>query len=123
MQRITVPLKPINQIALHEQLDDAIGSTYMGFSINRRNLIIFLGNDVTSEERTEATTIIRNHDVTVKSRAEVKQAMRKARLDNTRRNQAPELDLAVYGDEPNTVRELAEKIYWLELEIRTLTGQ
>ena len=123
MQRITTPRKPVNQIALHEQLDDALGSSYMGFSINHHNLIIFLADDVTVSEQKEAEMIVRTHDATVKSRAEVKQAMRQARLDNTRRNQAPELNLASYGDETDTVRDLAEKIYWLELEIRTLTGQ
>lgn len=123
MQRISFARKPINQLALHEALYDALGDSYIAFSINSRDIIIYLANEATNSERQQARVIVQQHDANQPSRREEAFAIRQERLDNTRRNQAPELDLAQFAPEPETVRALAEKVYWLELEIRTLTGQ
>ena len=123
MQRLNFPRKPINQLALHEQLNEVLGDRYVGFSYDHRELFIYLMNDATQADQQLTERLINSHNPAVKSLAEDVREAREERLQATRRNQTPELDLAQYGNEAETVRELAEKVYWLELEIRTLTGQ
>lgn len=113
---ITLELKPINIQLLQEELQASLQHLYLGIVTNEQ-LHINMADDARWEDGEIALGIVENHDNTKMTAKQAKQANQEATITQGR------LDYTVPLN-PNsiTLQELAERIMWLEAEIRHREG-
>lgn len=123
MKEITVSgLSSINIEKLDEDLRATLGSNYVGLSTRLGEVIVFMADETLEADVLQAQSIVETHDssqLTAEQAAELaeQEALADARSANT-----DNLNLGQFAGESAAINALAEKLAWLELEIRDLRG-
>jgi hypothetical protein len=120
MRQITVERTTINNSMLVAELQLALGEAYVGLNVGDSQVIVYLTDDATAEQLLQAEQLVVNHDPTVLTPEQQQAQAREQLLKDFRAADA--LDLSTYDGATAEVQTLAQKIAWLELEIRELRG-
>jgi len=120
MLTITINRAATNVSALNETLRDALGADYHGLSLYKTEVRVHLQADVSAEQVQRAEQLVKDHDPAVLTPKQQEEQAREQRLADFRAADA--LDLSAYDGATAEVQTLAQKIAWLELEIRELRG-
>jgi len=120
MQKLTVTRDFINTPALEAELRGVLGEQYVGLSTYSGNVVIHLLDDTSMEQVQQAEQLVKDHDPSVLTPKQQEEQTRQQRLEDFRAADA--LDLSAYDGATADVQTLAQKIAWLELEIRELRG-
>lgn len=110
----------LNAEALEEQLRSIFGPALRGISTGSYGLRLHLAGPLSETQLAQARAAVRGHEaakLTSRQQAalEVRQRLEQARMDNT-----TPLNLQVYGAQDVLIRQLAQKIAWLEQELAAL---
>ena len=102
-------IETVNLDGLHQTLDAALGKFYHGCAFGDGELRVYLSDDATTDHIMDAINIIETHDVN----ALTPKQQREAHLEELRERfqESPDSDHI-------TLKELAERVIWLESEIR-----
>lgn len=121
MKQISVnSLTSVNIEKLDEDLRASLADKFLGISTRRGEVLVFMADDTPSADVLQAGQLVENHDsrlLTVEQQEEINnwQAIDNARLANSEG-----LNLSDYDASEALIQNLAQKIAWLELEIRDL---
>jgi hypothetical protein len=120
MRQITVERSVTNMSALDVELRAALGDDYLGLNVSVGLVDIYLLDTTTPEHLLQAEQLVVNHDPFVLTPKQQEEQTREQLLEDFRTADA--LDLSAYDGATAEVQTLAQKIAWLELEIRELRG-
>lgn len=112
----------VNIEALDTELRQQFGDTFVGLSTDSQNIILHFEDDVTDNGIQAARSMLAAHDPTVLTSSQAKQASRQQAIDLARSQFTEDLDVSSFDSQPNLIRLLAERIAWLEQEVRDLRG-
>ena len=123
MKEITVSgLSSINIEKLQEDLQAALGSTYIGLSTRFSEVIVFMADETPEADVLLAQSIVENHDPSQLTAEQAAELAEQQALADVRSTNPDNLDLSQFVAESAAINALAEKVAWLELEIRDLRG-
>lgn len=121
MKEISVnSLTSVNIEKLDADLRAAYGSRYAGLSTRRGEVIIFMAEDTPSADVLAAEQVVVNHDPTQLTVEQAAEIVEQEALADVRSVNADNLDLSQFAGENADIQALAQKLAWLELEIREL---
>ena len=112
--------KAVNIGLLDETLKAALGVKCYGVSVRGDEVEVHLSDDATDNDLVLAAQIVTDHDSLQKTAKQTERETRQANLVADRAKFAQEDDLGQYGTSPLDL--LAERVRWLEREIRELKG-
>jgi hypothetical protein len=113
MQNIQVEKAAVNTSALDAELRNNLGNIVKGISSSRGQVIVHLDDNATAEQVSQAQQIVLDHD---ESQLTSEQLARQL-LEVDRESYRVAFDPASIS-----LQQLAERIVWLEKEIRDLRG-
>lgn len=122
MKQVVITKAQINPAALDAALRTALGAVYLGYSTRGGDVIVHLVNTATLAQTAQAGHIVRGHDPAVLTDEQEDALERQQLLADARAQNMALLDLLLFDLQPDIVKRLARKIYWLEQEIRDLRG-
>lgn len=110
----------VNTNALAATLKATLGSDYNSLSTRPDGVILFLAEEADRYAIEQAQTLVREHDPSVltpeqQATRDRREALRQARLTNR-----TSLNMNEFVASPEDVQALAERIAWLEMEVREL---
>ena len=117
MTNAVVKRSEVNLEALDNEIRALLGTNFSGVSFDGEEIILHFGADAPSAQIAEALRLAETHNPTRLTPRQQMEIDRKTRLEELRRANAKTLDLAEYEAAPSEIRQLAEKIAWLELEL------
>lgn len=123
MHQIIIERDGINIEALDEVLRSALNTTYIGLSTRPNEVILHLIQSSTPEQRNQARQLVLNHDSSQHTQTQQRRQQRRQRLDQLRRDNDADINEDDYALELPLFRALAQKIAWLEQEIREIRNQ
>lgn len=114
-------LEAVNVEALNAQLVALLGDQFFGFSIEETMVIVYLAVEVSDTQQGQVIEIVSTHNPDVKTPQQQAEELRLQQLENARSLFAsPLLPLEEYASTGAPLLRLAEKISWLEQEMRDL---
>jgi hypothetical protein len=123
MKEITISnLATINIEKLDGDLRSTLSSRYMGLSTRRGEVLVFMADDTPSAAVLEAQTLVENHDSAQLSAEQVAAIAEQEALADARAVNGTNLDTSQFAGESAALQTLANKLLWLEREIRDLQG-
>lgn len=123
MREIVIEREDVNIEALDDALHTALGAVYIGLSTRPNTLILHLTDASTVGQRAQARQIALDHDATQLTVEQQRRVFRRQQLAQLRAQNASDIDPADYASESPSVLALAQKIAWLEQELRELRNQ
>ena len=112
----------INLDKLDEEVRAGLGSVTSGVSARNGQAIVHVREDVTDAQRQQAEQIVASHDSNQKTARQQAAEARQTKLVQLRASNSVDLDVSNFlGDSPS-VQALAQKLAWLEQELRELRG-
>jgi hypothetical protein len=121
MYSIDVERGSINTALLEQELRAQCGDLYFGLSTRPGFVTLFLSDQADVVLLDAARRLVELHDASRLTEAQVKAIAERTALESARRNTGSVLDPNDFRDDALLLR-LAEKITWLEREIRDLRG-
>ena len=121
MYSIEVERGALNTALLEQNLRALCGDLYAGLSTRPGFVTLFVSDQADVILLDAARKLVEAHDARQLTEAQVKAIAEQAALDAARRNTGAVLNPDDFRDNPVLLR-LAEKITWLEREIRDLRG-
>lgn len=116
--------KPINFMALDESLREQFPEFFNGLSTSADHIVVHLNQEPSADERSQIKQIVSNHDAQVLTARQQKQKQRWQRLVQMRQVNADDLvDVNRFRSEKGIIRQLAEKVARLELEVMAMRGE
>ena len=110
----------VNLELLDAQLRTVGGESFHGLSADRVGVTLHLSDATPANLQKALERIVRQHDATQMTPQQEARAARQTQIEQGRTH-AP-LDKTRYTDSPALIQALAEKIAWLEQEMRDLRG-
>lgn len=120
MQQIEVERRQINSQALTAELRAVLGEQMLGLSTRPDAIVVYLADGPIDE--TEIRRIVTNHDPAQLTARQQAQQQRRADLVAARAEQNEVLNVSEFESLSPAMRQLARKLRWLELEVRSLRG-
>jgi len=117
---VLTPEQAINVRSLDAELRDVVGIGYIGLSTRLSDVIVFFEDDTTSELVRQAADVVANHDASILTAEQEAEIAREQALATARNRYPDALDPALFDSSPVDVQALAERLAWLEQEIRDL---
>ena len=114
--------RDVNIEALDDHLRRRIGDMFKGLSTNGEIVSIHLSDDVSAQAVLLAEELVQEHDPAARSLAQQERYEREMFLEQARYDNAAAINLTMYQDSVEEIRILAQKVMWLEEEIRDLRG-
>lgn len=118
MIEVIVERTLINPPMLDTALRETLGNLTTGFSAGNGVVIVYLDDSATLDQQEQAREIVLAHDptqLTPEQQAEAARAQKLAQYQT--QYGAANLDLTAYDAQSEQIRQLAEKIAWLEQEV------
>jgi multidrug efflux pump subunit AcrA (membrane-fusion protein) len=122
MKSIAIVRDSINIEKLDEDLQAALTTNYIGLSTRFNEVIVFMDDATPSADVLQARSIVINHDPMQLTAEQQARIARQQAIDSARSSNTEALNLADYDAADILIRKLAQKIRWLELELRDLRG-
>lgn len=123
MREILIEREDINVEALDDALRTALDTAYIGLSTRPNVIVLHLAGTTTPAQRNQARQLVINHDSSQRTQAQQKRQQRRQRLAQLRQANRDDINTDDYTLELPLLRALAQKIAWLEQEIRELRNQ
>lgn len=120
MKSFEVKRDRINTDALNSAIRASLGDVYTGLSSKPGMVTLYFGDEASGTEMEAARDIAILHDPVVLSPRQEAENARRGVLASVREANADSLDSSQYDSEAPLMRQLAQKIIWLEEEIRDL---
>jgi hypothetical protein len=120
MISIAVESTNINVEALDSDLREALGSTVLGISWDGQEVGVYLSEDATQAQISQARQIVEQHNPDHLTPDQQAALARNTLLETLRNENAAQIDVSAYEEESPTVQTLAQKIAWLELEVAAM---
>ena len=117
MKTYRFPPRAVNPEALDAELRTAMPDSYASLLVSDSELRVFLNQDL---PQSEVQAVLDAHDPASLTPEQQAEQARQEALAEARRNNASNLDGSQYDAEAPLMRQLAQKIIWLEQEIRDL---
>lgn len=118
MPTITISRDAVNLVALDAELRTALGELAQGVSVEGQKVHLHLHEDVSTEEIALARRIARQHDAALLTPEQSRRQQRRTRLQSLRQSLQDALDESAYDSADPLLRQMAQRLAWLELEIR-----
>lgn len=120
MKTITIERQQTNITALDEMLETTLTDQYLGLSVHNGLVRVHLLDTTPSDVVRQAEALVQAHDpsqLTIGQQAEIakRQVLLQSRVDNI-----SNLDVGAYNSSDPLLQQLAQKLSWLEQEIRDL---
>lgn len=124
IQDRTFTISALNRAGLDTTLRDQLGTRYAGFSdqltAEGHRVTVYIHGDIDDNLYQQLSQHLTNHDAAALTPEQQAEVTRQRHLNESRAAQHITLDLSTYKDESVQLRQLAEKIIWLEQEILAL---
>lgn len=121
MKEISISsLASINIEKLDEDLRSNLGEYFLGMSTRRGEVIVFMADDTPSADVLSAGRLVENHDSSLLTLEQQEEISSKQAIDDARISNSQVLILSDYDASDALIRTLAQKIEWIELEVRDL---
>jgi hypothetical protein len=120
MHEITLEPKSINIEALDGSLRNALGAVFIGISTGPYGVRIHLVDAATSQQIAQARAVAQTHNPMQLTPQQQSEQQRHQRLEASRSANSADLDVLAYQNADVLLRQLAQKIAWLEQEIADL---
>lgn len=117
MLNVTETLRDVNLALLTEEVRTLLGDLVYGTSSDNEMITLHLADGVTEADINAARNLLIQHDPTKLTAEQTQQRESAARLLVLREANRLPLDLASYQNADANIRQLAERLTWLELEI------
>lgn len=121
MKTHTIQLAAANPLGLDYDLRAALTTRFYGLTYDGQHVTLVLDDTITADQLRQAQTIVATHDparLTPDQQADVLDA---AKLDQARKDYAAaELDIQPYQGKDALLEKLAQKVLWLERELKDL---
>jgi hypothetical protein len=115
-------LAAINIEKLDADLRAAFSNSYMGLSTRQGDVIVFMAEDTSNADVLAAEQVVETHDATQLTSEQAAEIAEQQVLADMRTANGDNLDLSQFAGENAALQALANKVAWLELEIRDLRG-
>lgn len=112
----------INIEKLDADLRAVYEANYIGLSTRLSDVIVFMTDETPEEDVLLAQSIVENHDPSQLTAEQEAELARQTALADARSANSDNLDLSQFATESAAINALAERVAWLELEIRDLRG-
>ncbi len=123
MKDILVTKNAVNLEALDADLKTALGSIVTGVSTGPYGVQVHFTDAVTAAQENQARSIVQSHDPEKLTPNQQSALNHTTKLNQARADYgATALDLAALKGQPSFIQQMAQKIAWLELEIKELRG-
>lgn len=122
MQDISFTRESANVEALDAELRAALGALMLGVSAAANTVTVHLAAPAAPDQAQHIGQIVRDHDAARLTPRQQAELARRALIDDARSRHAGLLDPADFAAEPDAIRRLADRLAWLELELRELRG-
>jgi hypothetical protein len=122
MKSIAIVRDSINIEKLDEDLQAALTNNYIGLSTRFNEVIVFMADETPAADVLQAQNSVETHDPSQLTAKQVAYIAEQQALDDARNANPDNLDLSQFSSESANINALAEKLAWLELEIRDLRG-
>lgn len=110
----------VNVDLLDAQLREVSEEGFYGLSTGRGGVTLYISDTLDTEQRQQLIDIARAHDATALTPQQQAALARYEMLEQGRADEA--LDMAAYAQSSVEIHTLAQKIAWLEQELRDLRG-
>jgi hypothetical protein len=120
MRDVWIERSDVNIELLDAQLRAAGRDLFYGFSAQRGGVTLYMSDDITTEQRGQLLEIARAHDATQLTPQQQADLVRDKVLEQGRADEV--LDMTQYAASTPEIQALAQKIVWLEQELRDLRG-
>jgi hypothetical protein len=115
-----VNLASVNIEKLDADLRTFLSTRYGGLSIRRGEVLVFMADDTPSADVLQVRRMVENHDARQLTTEQAAKIARVQAIDTARTSNSLALNLSDYDASDALIRTLAQKIEWLELELRDL---
>jgi FKBP-type peptidyl-prolyl cis-trans isomerase (trigger factor) len=117
MKSLSMLPRPINAVALHEELLTELGAEYIGLSTTADEIVLHFADNAASDAISLAQIIVKSHDALKLSATQQAEKERIEELARTKDQFPNALDASRYANENNLILEMAERLRRLELLI------
>lgn len=122
MKTLTIARNTVNIEALDEALRSMLGAEYSGLSTRPGEVLVYLEDSAATAQAQQAEQMVIDHDASILSASQQARIDNEAALQQARLDNADALNLSAYDSAAAEVQALAQRIAWLEAEIRDLRG-
>jgi len=114
----------VNSALLDADLRAALKEKVYGISVTNGRVRVHLDPAASKAEQAQAEALVKNHKATDKTPAQVAEQAQAQKLDQMRKDYGSgDLALASFDAQTPVLKQLAQKIAWLEAEVRALRGR
>jgi hypothetical protein len=123
MKDVVMQRADVNLEALEMELRAGLGTVILGVSKSGNQIILHAMDSTTQAQQDQAQAILIAHDPTKLTPGQQAEQARQQKLDQLRQAYGTtDLDLAAYSGQAVAVLTLAQKLAWLEAELRNQPG-
>lgn len=113
--------KSLNMEALDAALRTALGTKVSGFSVGGGQVIVHMDDSATPAQIQQAQQIVADHNASGLTPTQQAEQERQQALEQMRQTAGNlELQTSDYNGQPQAIQNLAQKVMWLEQELREL---
>lgn len=122
MKTLPINRSSVNVSALDTELRNTLSEQYVGLSERPGTVKVHLMNSASAAQMQQAEQLVLDHNAAALTAEQEAEQTRQQAITQFRSNDAGELDLTAYDGASAEIQALAQKLAWLELEIRELRG-
>lgn len=122
MQTFEIERTRTNAEALDAEIRSELGEAFLGLSTEPGKVVLHFADEATGTQMQNARDKAVLHDADVLSPRQEAEEARRQVIINSRERLKNSLDVSQFTGETNPVKDLAERVAWLEAEIRDLRG-